>query len=344
MKKFISILLALVMIFTVAACGQQASAPAKDAETPQAAEAPAEPEAKKPVMGVCLWAIEVEYFTNLAHWMEVAGADHGWDVIVASGDASDPSSQVDIIENFVTAGVDAIFINPINIAAVESALQEAKDAGIFIFGHNYRYEDSEIPSVYLCGDPFEVGARITNMAHTIAGNMGLDDAAIVCGAMSSLDNENNSNRSKGMVEQAKSLWGDDAVVAESFPGNVEEAMSAAENMYTSHPEINMWLCFNDETASGIYQFYKANNMDQSNVVIVGADGNADILEAINAGTAVRGTLSQALNVRTQDFFDAADILINGGSEEEAQKVAGYDLFLEVDASNVADQLSAANWR
>lgn len=89
---------------------------------------------------------------------------------------------------------------------------------------------------------------------------------------------------------------------------------------------------------------KANNMDQSKVIIVGADGNADILEAINAGTAVRGTLSQALNVRTQDFFAAADILINGGTEEEAQKVAGYDLYLEVDASNVADQLAAANWK
>ena len=121
-------------------------------------------------------------------------------------------------------------------------------------------------------------------------------------------------------------------------------MAAAENMYTSHPEINMWLCYNDETASGVYQFYKANNMDQSKVIIVGADGNADILEAINAGTAVRGTLSQALNVRTQDFFAAADILINGGTEEEAQKVAGYDLYLEVDASNVADQLAAANWK
>ena len=272
MKKVISILLACVMLLALAACGQQA-APA--AEAPQAAEAPTEPEAKKPVMGVCLWAIEVEYFTNLAHWMEEAGADHGWDVIVASGDANDPSSQIDIIENFVTAGVDAIFINPINIAAVESALKEAKDAGIFIFGHNYRYEDSEVPSVYLCGDPVEVGARITNMAHTIAGNMGVDDATIVCGAMSSLDNENNSNRSKGMVDQAKALWGDDAVVAESFPGNVEEAMAAAENMYTSHPEINMWLCYNDETASGVYQFYKANNMDQSKVIIVGADGNAD---------------------------------------------------------------------
>lgn len=78
MKKVTSILLACVMLLALAACGQQA-APATEA--PQATEAPTEPEAKKPVMGVCLFAIEAEYFTNLAHWMEEAGADHGWDVI-----------------------------------------------------------------------------------------------------------------------------------------------------------------------------------------------------------------------------------------------------------------------
>lgn len=84
-----------------------------------------------PVMGVCIFAMEVEYFTNLAHWLEEAGAAHGWEVIVQSGDASNPASQVEIIENFITMDVDAIFINPINIAAVEDALAKAKE---MIFG------------------------------------------------------------------------------------------------------------------------------------------------------------------------------------------------------------------
>lgn len=339
-KKLISIILILTMLFALAACGQKAEAPAQAPEAP--AEAPAE-EAKKPVLGVCIWAIEAEYFTNLAHWLEVAGEDHGWDVIVQSGDASDPSTQVDIIENFVTLGVDAIFINPINFDAVESALQEAKDAGIFIFGHNYRYEDSDIPHVYLSGDPFEVGARITNLAATVSKGVIPEGQDIVVAALSSMTNENNANRSAGMIEQAKELWGDDCVVAEAFGENRDDAMSAAENIYTVHPEVNVWLCYNDECASGVYQFYNANGLDQSNIVVVGVDGNADVLDAINAGTCIRGTLSQALDVRTQDFLDAAAILYAGGTEEEAQAVVGYDLYLEITAENVAEQLEAAKW-
>lgn len=54
-----------------------------------------------PVMGVCIFAMEVEYFTNLAHWLEEAGAAHGWEVIVQSGDASNPASQVEIIETLL---------------------------------------------------------------------------------------------------------------------------------------------------------------------------------------------------------------------------------------------------
>lgn len=115
-------------------------------------------------MGVCIFAMEVEYFTNLAHWLEEAGAAHGWEVIVQSGDASNPASQVEIIENFITMDVDAIFINPINIAAVEDALAKAKENDIWVFGHNYRYEDSEIPDVYMAGDPTETGAQITDLA------------------------------------------------------------------------------------------------------------------------------------------------------------------------------------
>ena len=75
--------------------------------------------------------------------------------------------------------------------------------------------------------------------------------------MTSLDNENNSKRSEGMVARAKELWGDDALVAENSPGNTAEAMSAAENIIQANPDVNVWLCYNDECAIGVYEFYNA---------------------------------------------------------------------------------------
>lgn len=327
-EKIVCLVLALTLVAMLAACGKT---PADDSK------------GDAPVMGVCIFAMEVEYFTNLAHWLEEAGAAHGWEVIVQSGDASNPASQVEIIENFITMDVDAIFINPINIAAVEDALAKAKENDIWVFGHNYRYEDSEMPDVYMAGDPTEVGAEITDLAKSEADKV-LGDTPVVAAAMTSLDNENNSKRSEGMVARAKELWGDDALVAENSPGNTAEAMSAAENIIQANPDVNVWLCYNDECAIGVYEFYNASGRDQSKAVIVGSDGNQDVLKAIIKGSAVRGTLSQTLNVKCEQVFSAADILMESGDVEAAQDTAGYDLFTPINSDNAQEELDATSWR
>ena len=328
MKKIVCLVLALTLVAMLAACGKT---PADDSK------------GDAPVMGVCIFAMEVEYFTNLTHWLEEAGAAHGWEVIVQSGDASNPASQVEIIENFITMDVDAIFINPINIAAVEDALAKAKENDIWVFGHNYRYEDSEIPDVYMAGDPTETGAQITDLAKSEVERV-LGDTPVVAAAMTSLDNENNSKRSEGMVARAKELWGDDALVAENSPGNTAEAMSAAENIIQANPDVNVWLCYNDECAIGVYEFYNASGRDQSKAVIVGADGNKDVLQAIIKGSAVRGTLSQTLNVKCDKIFSAADILMESGDVKTAQDTAGYDLFTPINIENAQAELDATSWR
>lgn len=250
---------------------------------------------------------------------------------------------MEIIENFITMDVDAIFINPINIAAVEDALAKAKENDIWVFGHNYRYEDSEMPDVYMAGDPTEVGAEITDLAKSEADKV-LGDTPVVAAAMTSLDNENNSKRSEGMVARAKELWGDDALVAENSPGNTAEAMSAAENIIQANPDVNVWLCYNDECAIGVYEFYNASGRDQSKAVIVGSDGNQDVLKAIIKGSAVRGTLSQTLNVKCEQVFSAADILMESGDVEAAQDTAGYDLFTPINSDNAQEELDATSWR
>ncbi len=298
---------------------------------------------KKPVMGVCIFAIEAEYFTNLAHWLEEAGEAHGWEVIVQSGDASNPSSQVEIIENFITMGVDAVFVNPINMDALEDVLAKAKDKGIWILGHNYRYEDSELPDIYMSGNPEEAGAEITELAKAEIEKLGIGQKIVVA-ALTSMDNENNSKRSQGMTDKARELWGEDCIVAENSPVGTEEAITASENIMQANPDVNVWLCYNDECAIGVYEFYNSSGRDQSQTVIVGADGNKDVLEAVIAGTAVRGTLSQTLNVKCQKFFDAADILIETGDVKQAQEKAGYNIFSPVNKDNAQEELDSASWK
>ncbi|MFR7951754.1 MAG: hypothetical protein ACLU4W_11730, partial [Acutalibacteraceae bacterium] len=84
--------------------------------------------------------------------------------------------------------------------------------------------------------------------------------------------------------------------------------------------------------------------DQSKAVIVGADGNKDVLQAIIKGSAVRGTLSQTLNVKCDKIFSAADILMESGDVKTAQDTAGYDLFTPINIENAQAELDATSWR
>lgn len=96
--------------------------------------------------------------------------------------------------------------------------------------------------------------------------------------------------------------------------------------------------------SACIEFYNASGRDQSKAVIVGSDGNQDVLKAIIKGSAVRGTLSQTLNVKCEQVFSAADILMESGDVEAAQDTAGYDLFTPINSDNAQEELDATSWR
>lgn len=117
---------------------------------------------------------------------------------------------MEIIENFITMDVDAIFINPINIAAVEDALAKAKENDIWVFGHNYRYEDSEMPDVYMAGDPTEVGAEITDLAKSEADKV-LGDTPVVAAAMTTLTMKTTVSAPRVWMPGSKGALGDDAL-------------------------------------------------------------------------------------------------------------------------------------
>jgi ribose transport system substrate-binding protein len=352
MKKIVSLSVVLLMVFGLIACstpsGEASISTVPTSTVPASSSEPATEDGsgKRPVLGLNIFAIEGEYFSNLAHWMEVACADHNWDIKVASGEIGDPSTQIEIIENFITLGVDAIFINPLNMSATDTALFEAKAQGIWILGQNYQPGDSDAPDILMTGSPFEAGEQIAMLAKKLvdSGDFIKEGAPVKFAAIVDYTNENNSNRIKAMIDLGKEYWGEEGFAGEGTVGSnqVADAMAAAENMTQVNPDINVWLCYNDEVAIGVQEFYNSSGVAQDDVIIVGLDGNKAALEAVAAGGAFRGTVSQALHINCQKFMDAADILMDTGNVEEAQALIQGNGFVDVTIDNVQEHLEAAS--
>ncbi len=110
MKKTLALLLALVMILGLAACGQSA-APAAATPAPAAEPAPAEaaPEAKTYKVGVAIYQFDDNFMTLYRNELQdyfksLETDDVKYDVTIVDG-KNDMAEQNNQIDNFITQGM-----------------------------------------------------------------------------------------------------------------------------------------------------------------------------------------------------------------------------------------------
>jgi len=143
--KVLSTIVVLTMaIVVIAGCAPAAPAAAPAAEAP-AAEAPAAEEpaaeapAKKLVFGLSNAWIGSEWRSQMLANFELACKELGIETVVEHADTDVPG-QIAQINNLIAKGVDALIINPADIAALKPVIAEANAQGIVVI-----IIDAEIP-------------------------------------------------------------------------------------------------------------------------------------------------------------------------------------------------------
>jgi len=134
--KVLSIVVFLSMaVMMIAGCAPAAQAPAEApaADTP-AAEAP-----KKLVFGLSNAWIGSEWRSQMLANFEQASKELGIETVVEHADTDVPG-QIAQINNLIAKGVDALIINPADIAALKPVIAEANSQGIVVI-----IIDAEIP-------------------------------------------------------------------------------------------------------------------------------------------------------------------------------------------------------
>ena len=147
MKKFISVLLVVAMLFAFAACAATTpAAEATEAPAAEATEAPAaeatEAPAAVPFVGVSMPTQDLQRWNqdgaNMKEKFEAAGFKV--DLQYANNEVA---TQVSQIENMISAGVNALVIAAIDGKTLTSVLATAKDAGIYVIAYDRRFMDTD---------------------------------------------------------------------------------------------------------------------------------------------------------------------------------------------------------
>ena len=225
MKKLVSLLLAVLMIFSLAACGgktEDAGTTTEESGKYVIANTPK-------CVGIAWWdRMEVgnkRWSESTGHEVYQTGADSG----------ADASAQLQYIEDAIAEGVDIITLIAADTNACEQVAKKARDAGIVVIAHecsNMKNVDYDIEAF----NNAEYGAHLMDLIAEECGGEG--EYCVVVG---------------GFAQESHREWerGADARAAEAYPNMVkldtiegptsEDARTKVKEVIAAHPNVKAFI-------------------------------------------------------------------------------------------------------
>jgi len=289
----------LAAVVTLGACSSGASqAPASGAPASQGGGGEAL------TIGVTFPILD-QFLQTVADGMEAKAAEIGNVTlnIVAAEEQTD--TQLGQVENFISQGVDAIIVIPVDTDATGPMTEAAQKAGIPLVYVNRRPADLPSGIPYVGSDSLYAGTVEMQALADLAGNKG--NVVILIGDPA---NEAAVLRTKGCKDVAAERG---MTVTKEQAGNWyrDQGLEIMENWLQSGDQIDVVCANNDEMALGAIEALKnANKLDQ--VLVGGVDATADALAAMAAGE-LEVTVFQDANGQGGGGVDAAVKLARGES-------------------------------
>lgn len=260
MKKFASILIVLMMVFSLAACGNknttETNSGSKDTPTETAKT---DSDIK---VGVILKTLSSEYWGYVAAGVKAAEKDLNVTVDL-QGPASETAydEQNNMIETMLSSDLDAFVISPLQPDSVVSVIGDTSVPVLFV-DTDAAYEKKVS---YIGTGNYEAAYLGGEYAAKKAGKGA--KAVIIAGVQG---NTTSDEREKGYRE-ALEANGVTVEAVQYAEGLADKSASIMENLLTSmNNDVDIVMCNNDETASGASKALQQAGL--KDVLVVGFDG------------------------------------------------------------------------
>ena len=287
MKKLIAMLLALVMVLSLAACGakEEAAAPAAPAETQAAAPAaPAAPENDKLVVGFAQIGQESGWRdaeTNDIQWYAARNTDT---IELHFADAQQKQeNQIKAIRNFIEMGVDVIAFPPVVETGWEAVLTECKEAGIPVILVDRGIDANADPELYttmIASDHVWAGEQAAIVMNELLGGEGkVVELEGTVGASAAVQ------RKQGFDEYIAANCPGIEIIA-SQTGDFTRAMGkeVMESFLKTYDDIDAVFCHNDDMGLGAIEAIKEAGLKPGeDIKIIGVDGVKGAFDAMLVG-------------------------------------------------------------
>jgi len=241
----------------------------------------------KPVVALVMKSLANEFFKTMADGAEAHQAANAGDYeLIVNGikNETDLSAQVELVEQMVSRGVDAIVIAPADSKAMVPALKRASDAGVLVINIDNQLDAETMERAGLetpfVGPDNREGASVVGAAVAERLSKG-DQVAIIEGVPGAF---NGIQRRLGF-EDAMKAAGMKVVSSQSANWEMEKANTIAAAMLGEHADLKAILCANDSMALGAVAAIKAAGRE-GEVLVAGFDNIGAAKSMIESGAMV----------------------------------------------------------
>ena len=246
----------------------------------------------KPIVGLITKTDTNPFFVKMKEGAQQAAAAQGVTLQTFAGKQDgDNESQVQAIENLISAGAKGFMITPADSKAIVPSIDKARQAGLAVIALDTQLDPPDAADSTFATDNFAAGTLIGQWAKAKLG----DQAATAKIAFLDLNADQVSvdvQRDQGFMSgfgidvKDKTKIGDEAdprIAGHDVTNGAEDGgRTAMENLLQKTPDINLVYTINEPAAAGAYQALKAAGKEKT-VTLVSVDGGCPGVASVKSG-------------------------------------------------------------
>ncbi|MCH5182929.1 MAG: sugar ABC transporter substrate-binding protein [Oscillospiraceae bacterium] len=273
---FLAVLLVMTMVLSLSACSKSSD--------------------EKKSIGFVTFGLGEGFFQMLADTYKSTFEAKGWEASYADG-GFNPETQISAAENYISMGVDVLVIWAVAPEAMTGVVKQAMDQGIKVISFV-----AELPQydVLMLSDDAMIAGYCAKLAAKWIDETYADaaDHSVPVAVLSCRTADTGVLQANVLMEIEK--YSKKAKFAGEFEQSDESAttgQTTAENLYTTNPEIKVFLTAHNGLANGVASFYTSMSSpvtdysDMGIFCINGDDSTAQSIKAsVDGKSPLRGTV------------------------------------------------------
>lgn len=223
---------------------------------------------------------EAELVKSLKSLLETKSAAEGCvEMLFDSTTANNLETQRDAIETWVTQDIDAIVVSPVDPAALDGLRQQAQAKGIKWISYGLRVDGAD----GMAGFDSDASGQLVADAAIEWANENHPEGQVTA-AVSTLTPLAAAAGGRWTHPIAALDGADIQIVSQQDCADQACGLEITESVLRQHPDLRIFIGFNDDAALGAITAFKNAGIDLGEVFIAGQDGSRAALVAVQEGS------------------------------------------------------------